>query len=203
MTGIIVVFSRIENAKSIRNVLVRNGFTVAAACTTGAQALSLLEDYNEALVICGGRLADMMCVELADLLPEGVKLLAVASPDFLGAIGREDIVCLSTPLKVNELCEHGGHDLPDAGAGEAKTQAEAQKTGRGRPGSDPSGQGASDGAEPDDGGGSAQVSAEMQHGQRKQHGGDCEDGPCGHAFLRQKYGGENESRIYQAAGLRQ
>ena len=129
MTGIIVVFSRIENAKSIRNVLVRNGFTVAAACTTGAQALSLLEDYNEALVICGGRLADMMCVELADLLPEGVKLLAVASPDFLGAIGREDIVCLSTPLKVNELCEHGGHDLPDAGAGEAKTQAEAQKTG--------------------------------------------------------------------------
>ena len=108
MTGIIVVFSRIENAKSIRNVLVRNGFTVAAACTMGAQALSLLEDYNEALVICGGRLADMMCVELADLLPEGVKLLAVASPDFLGAIGREDIVCLSTPLKVNELVSTAG-----------------------------------------------------------------------------------------------
>ena len=74
MTGIIVVFSRIENAKSIRNVLVRNGFTVAAACTTGAQALSLLEDYNEALVICGGRLADMMCVELADLLPDLLRL---------------------------------------------------------------------------------------------------------------------------------
>lgn len=40
MTNIIVVFPKIENAKSIRNVLVRNGFSVTAACTTGAQALS-------------------------------------------------------------------------------------------------------------------------------------------------------------------
>ena len=47
MTNIIVVFPKIENAKSIRNVLVRNGFSVTAACTTGAQALSQLEDYNE------------------------------------------------------------------------------------------------------------------------------------------------------------
>ena len=30
MTNIIVVFPKIENAKSIRNVLVRNGFFVSA-----------------------------------------------------------------------------------------------------------------------------------------------------------------------------
>ena len=30
-------------------------------------------------------------------------MLVVSSPDFLGGIDREKIVCLSTPLKVNEL----------------------------------------------------------------------------------------------------
>ena len=103
MTNIIVVFPKIENAKSIRNVLVRNGFSVTAACTTGAQALSQLEDYNEAIVICSYRLVDMVCLELFDLMPKGMEMLVVASPNFLSEVDREGIVCLSTPLKVNEL----------------------------------------------------------------------------------------------------
>ena len=103
MTNIIVVFPKIENAKSIRNVLVRNGFSVTAACTTGAQALSQLEDYNEAIVICSYRLVDMVCLELFDCMPKGMEMLVVASPNFLSEVDREGIVCLSTPLKVNEL----------------------------------------------------------------------------------------------------
>ena len=103
MTNIIVVFPKIENARSIRNVLVRNGFSVTAACTTGAQALSQLEDYNEAIVICSYRLVDMVCLELFDLMPKGMEMLVVASPNFLSEVDREGIVCLSTPLKVNEL----------------------------------------------------------------------------------------------------
>ena len=43
MTNIIVVFPKIEDAKSIKNVLVRNGFSAMAACTTGAQAIGLAE----------------------------------------------------------------------------------------------------------------------------------------------------------------
>lgn len=39
MTNIIVVLPKIEDAKSIKNVLVRSGFSVMAACSTGAQAL--------------------------------------------------------------------------------------------------------------------------------------------------------------------
>ena len=106
MTNIIVVFPKLENAKSIRNVLVRNGFSVTAACTTGAQALSQLEDYNEAIVICSYRLVDMVCLELFDLMPKG--MLVVASPHFLSEVDREGIVCLSTPLKVNELISTAG-----------------------------------------------------------------------------------------------
>lgn len=103
MTNIIVVFPKLENAKSIRNVLVRNGFSVTAVCTTGAQALSVLEDYNEAVVICGYRLVDMICLELYDCLPEGMRMLVAASANFIGEVNREGIVCLSMPFKVNEL----------------------------------------------------------------------------------------------------
>lgn len=103
MTGIIVAFPKIENARSIRNVLVRNGFAAVTACTTGAQVLSRLEDSDEAIVVCSYRLVDMACLELFGLLPAGAKMLVVSSPDFLGGIDREKIVCLSTPLKVNEL----------------------------------------------------------------------------------------------------
>ena len=103
MTNIIVVFPKLENAKSIRNVLVRNGFSVTAVCTTGAQALSVLEDYNEAVVICGYRLVDMICLELYDCLPEGMRMLVAASANFIGEVDREGIVCLSMPFKVNEL----------------------------------------------------------------------------------------------------
>ena len=103
MTGIIVAFPKIENARNIRNVLVRNGFAAVTACTTGAQVLSRLEDSDEAIVVCSYRLVDMACLELFGLLPAGAKMLVVSSPDFLGGIDREKIVCLSTPLKVNEL----------------------------------------------------------------------------------------------------
>ena len=54
MTNIIVVFPKIEDAKSIKNVLVRNGFSAMAACTTGAQAIGLAEDYTCLLYTSGG-----------------------------------------------------------------------------------------------------------------------------------------------------
>ena len=38
MTNVIVLFPKIEDAKNIRNLLVRHGFRVSAVCTTGAQA---------------------------------------------------------------------------------------------------------------------------------------------------------------------
>lgn len=37
MTNIIVALPKIEDAKGIRGVLVKNGFQVTAVCSTGAQ----------------------------------------------------------------------------------------------------------------------------------------------------------------------
>ena len=37
MAGVIVVFPKADDVKSIRNLLTRNGYEVSAACTSGAQ----------------------------------------------------------------------------------------------------------------------------------------------------------------------
>lgn len=103
MTNIIVVFPKIEDAKSIKNVLVRNGFSVMAACTTGAQVIGLAEDYTGGIVICGYKLIDMLYSELFDYLPEGMEMLLLASPNFLNEVDRKGIMCLSMPLKVHEM----------------------------------------------------------------------------------------------------
>ena len=60
MTNIIVAFAKIDDAKSIKNILVKNGFQVTAVCTSGAQALSYADEFHDGIVICGYRLADMM-----------------------------------------------------------------------------------------------------------------------------------------------
>ena len=38
MTNIIVAFSKPEDGKNIKSILVRNGFQVVAVCTSGGQA---------------------------------------------------------------------------------------------------------------------------------------------------------------------
>ena len=103
MTGIVVVFPRLEDAKGIRNLLVRSGFLVHAVCTTGAQAIGALEDLNDGIVICGYRMTDMIYTELHDCLPEGFDMLFMASQAVLNEYRRDDIVSLAMPLKVHDL----------------------------------------------------------------------------------------------------
>ncbi len=103
MTNIIVAFPGTENARNIKNILVRSGFSVTAACTTGAQVIGLAEDYTDGIVVCGHRLVDMLYEELFDCLPEGMRMLLLAAPQYLGERDREGIVCLPMPMKVHEL----------------------------------------------------------------------------------------------------
>lgn len=103
MTGIIVALPKIEDAKSIKNLLVRSGFTVIAACSSGAQVLSLTDDLNDGIVISGYRLPDMLYKELFDCLPEGFEMLLLASQSLLLECVGSDIMCLGMPLKVHDL----------------------------------------------------------------------------------------------------
>lgn len=103
MTNIIVAFGKIEDAKSIKNVLVKNGFNVAAVCTSGAQALGYVDEFHDGIVICGYRLVDMICLELKENLPDGFEMVTMASQRVLSEVSATGIVGLAMPLKVHEL----------------------------------------------------------------------------------------------------
>lgn len=103
MVSAIIVFSRLEDAKNIRNILQRAGYHAAAVCTSGIQALNYADQLGEGLVICGYRVNDMIYSELREDLPPDFKMILVASKQVLSDYSQGEVVALSTPLKINDL----------------------------------------------------------------------------------------------------
>lgn len=103
MINIIVALPKQEDARGIKNILVRNGFQVTGVCTTGAQAVSQADGLNDGIMICSYKLADMVYSELYECMPCGFEMLLLASNRLLSECGGNGIVCLSMPLKVNDL----------------------------------------------------------------------------------------------------
>lgn len=105
MPSIIVVFPRVEDAKNIRNILIRNGYHVAVVCTSGAQALQAADDLDGGLVVCGYKFNDMMYAQLKECLPDGFEMLLVASRHILESCQHREIVCLELPLRVHDMVD--------------------------------------------------------------------------------------------------
>ncbi len=103
MINIIVAFPRMENGKSIKSILIKNGFSVHALCSTGAQVLQHADLLGEGIVICAGRLPDMMYMQLREYLPLCFQMLVLAPANTWQEETAEHVVCLTMPLKVHEL----------------------------------------------------------------------------------------------------
>lgn len=103
MPSIIIAFPKLDDAKLIKNILVRNGYEVNALCTTGAQAVSMANALDGGIVLCGYRLPDMHYSEIYNYLPKGYEMLLMATPAKLSECANHDIVCLSMPLKAHDL----------------------------------------------------------------------------------------------------
>lgn len=103
MVSIIVVFPKAEDAKNIRNILVRNGYRVAAVCTSGAQVLQVSDNLGEGLVVCGYKFTDMLYNQLLEDLPESFEMLLIASRGILESCTDREVVCLELPLKIHDL----------------------------------------------------------------------------------------------------
>ena len=137
MGNIIVAFSKPQDGRNIRNILVKHGIQVTASCTSGAQVLSLTDDLRSGIVVSGYRFGDMTCRQLADQLPPGFDLLLIASPSRWSGEAMGRIVCLPAPFKGSESDRHrkGYFDgaEPDDGAGGAQISAEMQHGQPGQP----------------------------------------------------------------------
>lgn len=104
MTGVIVVLPKIEDARNMKNLLVRNGIDVLGVCTTGAQTIALADGLGDGIVLCGYKLADMLYSQLREDLPPGFEMLLMASSQVIGSgIATGDMMCLVMPLKVHDL----------------------------------------------------------------------------------------------------
>ena len=104
MATLIVAFPKLEEAKAVRNLLVRRGYKAASACTSGAQAINMADRLSDGIIICGYKLSDnMLYSELYEYKPKSFEMLLVASKNLWDDCQDNDIVCAAMPIKVNDL----------------------------------------------------------------------------------------------------
>lgn len=104
MTSVIIVLPKADDAKSIKNLLVRSGIPVAGICTTGSQAIALADGLNYGIIICGYKMSDMIYSQLHEYLPFGFEMLLMASQNIIGGgMVDKEVVCLTMPFKVYDL----------------------------------------------------------------------------------------------------
>ncbi|MCM1159013.1 MAG: ANTAR domain-containing protein [Bacteroidales bacterium] len=106
MISVIVVFPKLEEARSIKNLLVRSGIEVMAACTTAAQVINLADDLDYGIVVSGYKFVDMMYSELREYLPDTFDMLLVVSKQYYSECGISGVVCLSMPVRAADLIEN-------------------------------------------------------------------------------------------------
>ena len=120
MVNIIVVFPKLEDAKNIRNLLARNGYSVIGVCCTGAQVLQITDNLEDGIVICGYRFNDMMYADLRESLASSYR----------------------------RSCQYAGNDGGRNVSTQAETEVTAEGTFRSREKSDSGCEKVTDGAKP-------------------------------------------------------
>lgn len=103
MADIIVAFPKLEDAKNLRKLLIRNGYEVNLVCDSGAQIVSAVNQLDGGVVISGYRFSDMHFSEVLEYLPKGFQMLLMASPGKLEDSDISNVVSLPMPIKVQDL----------------------------------------------------------------------------------------------------
>jgi response regulator NasT len=101
--NIILVFPKQETAKNLRNVLRRSGYSVDAVCSTVAQALQAVSEYDSGLIVSNYKLVDGMAIDIYDSASDRFRFLMIGPKDYVEARAIPDVFSLSTPLHVNEF----------------------------------------------------------------------------------------------------
>lgn len=103
MANIVIAFPKMEDAIGIKNLLVRNGYPVTAVCTSGANVLSTIDDYNDGIVVCGYKLTDMLFSELRANMAGDFEMILLASAGKISDADCEGVVPVLMPLKVADF----------------------------------------------------------------------------------------------------
>jgi len=102
--NIIVAFAKSEDTQNFKSILNRGGIDGVVTCTSGAQALSAMDDLGSGVIICGYRLSDMLYSQLLEDLPAYFKMVLVASeskaPD---EPETDNFIFLKSPMQKTDL----------------------------------------------------------------------------------------------------
>lgn len=101
MTNIVVVFPKTEDALKVKNLLARNGYQVAAVCTTGAQALHCADGLVNGIMVSAYKLQDMMYTELKECMPPGFEMIVLVSRNHISEC--TDVITIPMPFAVRDF----------------------------------------------------------------------------------------------------
>ena len=105
MADIIVAFPKLDDAKKLRKLLLRNGYDVNMVCDSGAQVIDAVNRLDGGIVISGYRFSDMHYREINEYLPKGFQMLLLASPEKLAECDVGSLVSLAMPFRVQDLLD--------------------------------------------------------------------------------------------------
>lgn len=103
--NIIVVFPRLDDAKNVKNILIKSGIKVSAVCNSGAVALSIADSLGSGILVSAYKLPDMLFSEIYECMPRGFEMLLVASRLKLAEAEAADIVKIAMPFVISDLIE--------------------------------------------------------------------------------------------------
>lgn len=103
MAGIIIVQSRIENARKIRDILRKFGYNQTVAVSTISSALNRTQDIGCGILISGTKLSDGSYKDLYEMMPDFFEMLLLTSNKELAEKDIENLICLSSPIVAADL----------------------------------------------------------------------------------------------------
>lgn len=105
MGSIILAFSKAEEAKKIKEILLRYGYSDVRTVSTASAALQEAGRLSCGIVITKVRLPDMYYTELADCLPRYFEVLLLDTRQNVSSRREAGLVAVTMPLKAVEFVD--------------------------------------------------------------------------------------------------
>lgn len=105
MGSIILAFSRPDEAKKIKEILLHYGLSDVRTVTTASAALQEAGRLSHGIVITKVRLPDMYYTELADCLPRYFEILLLDTRQNVSSRREPGLVAVTMPLRAGEFID--------------------------------------------------------------------------------------------------
>ena len=126
-SSIVIALPKIDDAKKIRTILNRHGFSVAAVCSTASTALASMSELDGGILICGYKLTDRYYRDVLEDIPSYFEMLLLASGRVI-AEAPTSVLTVEMPMKSQRPGKHGGYDVvPDSKRRLKKREEENRK----------------------------------------------------------------------------